>query len=93
MTSFRGEVKPPAPCCKLLRHIKDIYRYEKRYFIGKIVISRQVSLALQLDVSVCTCQRVLVDESEIIRNQMGMHNKSEMVMVCRLVRPSQKNIG
>jgi hypothetical protein len=61
--------------------------------MGKIVIYRQVSLALLLDVSACSCQRVLVDESEIIRNQMGMHNKSEMVVVCRLVRPPQKNIG
>jgi hypothetical protein len=30
MTSFRGEVKLLVPCCKILRHIKESYKYEKR---------------------------------------------------------------
>jgi hypothetical protein len=34
-TSFGGEVKPPFPCCKILRHVEEPYRHEKRYFIGK----------------------------------------------------------
>jgi hypothetical protein len=40
----------------------------------------QVFRALLLDVS-GVCQRALVDESWIIRTQMGMHNRSEMASV------------
>jgi hypothetical protein len=29
MTSFRGKVKPSAPCRKILQHVKDHHRYEK----------------------------------------------------------------
>jgi hypothetical protein len=29
--SFRGEVKPSAPCCKILQYIKELYENE-RYF-------------------------------------------------------------
>jgi hypothetical protein len=36
MASFRGAGKPLVPCCKILRHVKEPYRYEKIYFIGKI---------------------------------------------------------
>jgi hypothetical protein len=35
-TSFGGEVKPLVPCRKTLRHVKNPYEYEKRYFVGKI---------------------------------------------------------
>jgi hypothetical protein len=34
--SFRGEVKLLVPCHKILGHIKEPYKYEKRYFVGKI---------------------------------------------------------
>jgi hypothetical protein len=27
--SFRGEVKPSVPCHKILRHIKESYKYQK----------------------------------------------------------------
>jgi hypothetical protein len=33
---FGGEVKPSIPCHELLRHVKELYRYEKRYFVTKI---------------------------------------------------------
>jgi hypothetical protein len=35
-TSFGGEVKQSAPCRKILLRVKDPYRYENRYFVGKI---------------------------------------------------------
>jgi hypothetical protein len=38
-----------------------------------------ISPASLLGVFVVYCQRVLVDESEMIRTQMGTHNKSEIV--------------
>jgi hypothetical protein len=36
MTSFGGEVKPLVPCYKILWHVKETYKYEKRSVIGKI---------------------------------------------------------
>jgi hypothetical protein len=27
--SFGGEVKPEAPCCKILWHLKEFYEYER----------------------------------------------------------------
>jgi hypothetical protein len=36
-TTFFGEkVKPSVPCRKILRHVKEPYSYEKRYFVSKI---------------------------------------------------------
>jgi hypothetical protein len=35
-TSFGGEVKPSAPCRKILRHVKDPWGVRQRYFAGKI---------------------------------------------------------
>jgi hypothetical protein len=35
MTSYGGEVKLSVPCCKILQHVKEHYRYKNRYFIGK----------------------------------------------------------
>jgi hypothetical protein len=37
-TPFGGEVKPSFPCCKILWHVKELCEYEKRYFIGKILL-------------------------------------------------------
>jgi hypothetical protein len=48
---------------------------------NSVLISRQVSLASLLDVSASNCQRALVDESGVIRTQMGMHNRSKIVTV------------
>jgi hypothetical protein len=31
--SFRAEVKPKAPCCNILRHVKGPYEVLKKYFI------------------------------------------------------------
>jgi hypothetical protein len=46
-----------------------------------MAISPQVSVALLSDVSAVYCQRSLVDESEIIRTQMGTHSISQMISV------------
>jgi hypothetical protein len=27
--SFGGETKPEGPCCKILWHVKDFYKYER----------------------------------------------------------------
>jgi hypothetical protein len=48
-----------------------------------LAISGQVSPALLIGVSAGNCQRFLVDESSIIRTQMGTHNGSEIVEVRR----------
>jgi hypothetical protein len=55
---------------------------EIQYFIDKIRrIFLQVSPASLLDVSTGNCQKGLVDELGIIRNQMRVQNRSEMVEV------------
>jgi len=46
-----------------------------------MAISCQISPALLPDVSAGYCQRALVDESGMIRTQIGMHNRSEMFTV------------
>jgi hypothetical protein len=35
-TFFGREVKPSAPGRKILRHVKDSYTCDERYFVGKI---------------------------------------------------------
>jgi hypothetical protein len=66
MTSFGREVKPSAPCRKILQHIKDPCGAWQRYFVGKIyVLFRQVSSASLL--GVCCNQTVLVDGWGMIR--------------------------
>jgi hypothetical protein len=51
---------------------------ERRHRQNSATVSHQVSPALLLDVSAYNCRRALVDESEIIGNQMAMHDRSEM---------------
>jgi hypothetical protein len=82
MISFGKEVKPSVTCSKILRHVKDtcsmqrdIYRLNSRTFLGKFLP------ALLLGVSAGYCQRDMVDESRIIRTQMGKDNRSVMVAV------------
>jgi hypothetical protein len=36
MTSFQGEVKLSAPCCKILWHVKDPCGVRQRYSVGSI---------------------------------------------------------
>jgi hypothetical protein len=36
MPSFEGEVKPSAPCCKILWHAKKVYEVWKRDFVDEI---------------------------------------------------------
>jgi hypothetical protein len=50
-TSFGGEVKPSVPCCEILQHVKELYRFEGDISYAKFMtISCQVSLALLLDI-------------------------------------------
>jgi hypothetical protein len=76
MTSFGGEVKPLAPCHKILWHVKNHMNVKE--IVGRqnsSAIFHQVSLALLLDISAGNCQRALVDKSGMIRNQTGKHNR------------------
>jgi hypothetical protein len=52
---------------------KELYKYENRYFIGKI--------NGHLTMSLLVINRALVDESGMNRTQKGMHNRSEIVAV------------
>jgi hypothetical protein len=80
-TSFGGEVKPSVPCRMILRHVKESYECE-RYLVAKFNSNfSQISPPSVLDVSAGNWQRALVDESGMIRTQIRMHNKSEMVAV------------
>jgi hypothetical protein len=47
---------------------------------NSVAISHQISPSL-LYVSSGNCQRVLVNKSGMIKNQGGMHNTSEMIMM------------
>jgi hypothetical protein len=49
-----------------------------------VSISLQVSPALLLHISDGNWQRALLDKSGMLRNQMGIHSKSEMVAVKEL---------
>jgi hypothetical protein len=72
---------PSVPCRKITRHVKEVYEYERDISYAKLDFFRQVSPASLVGVSVDDCQRALVDESGMIRNQMGMENRSDMVAV------------
>jgi hypothetical protein len=81
-TSFGGEVKPSAPCRKILRQVKERYGY-KRDFVGKIHLPflRHVSPASLIHVSGGNCQRALMDELGMIRNEMGTQNEIATQMI------------
>jgi hypothetical protein len=72
-TSFERKVKPTAPCHKILWNVKKplcilkeiLCRQNSRPFLPKFLP------ASLLGVSAGYCQRALVDESGIIRNQVG----------------------
>jgi hypothetical protein len=41
--SFRGEVKPEAPCWKILQHIKELYKDERNIpYIKRIIFFAQI---------------------------------------------------
>jgi hypothetical protein len=69
-TSFAEEVKPLVPSRKILWDVKNTYRYEEihrqnsRPFLSKFLL-------LPYLMSASNCQRALVDESGMIRNEMG----------------------
>jgi hypothetical protein len=80
MTFFEGEIKPSAPCRKILRHVKDpasmiqILRRQN----SATIFSPNFS-CFATNVCARNCERAVVDESGILRTQMGTHNRSEMV--------------
>jgi hypothetical protein len=80
MTSFGGEVKPSIPCCKILLHIKEPYRYEKRYLVGKTqpFLATFITFCYYLSLRVSAVV-ALVGESRMIRTQMVTYNRSVMV--------------
>jgi hypothetical protein len=56
-TSFGGGVNPEASCRKILRSVKDPYRYLKRYLVGKILSFLTKFLVLHSKGSAGYCQR------------------------------------
>jgi hypothetical protein len=79
---FGGEAKPPAPCSKILRHIKERSRYEQRYLYTKFMdIPYQVSPHFAARCLLQPDHATLVDESGIIRTQMGSRTDQKMVAV------------
>jgi hypothetical protein len=82
MTSFRGEVKPWPRVARSYGMLKNPVKYERYILLAKFTtISCQVYPDLLRGVSAGTCHRTLMDESGMIRNQMGMHNRSEKLAV------------
>jgi hypothetical protein len=65
----------------------------KEILVGKMHISCQVYPTSLLGVSTCYCQRALLDESVMIRTQIGKHNISVIVAVygtpCAIPRRKQ----
>jgi hypothetical protein len=48
--SFRGEVKPFAPCRKILQHVKNPFKYDMRYLVRQnLTLPSAVTSALLLD--------------------------------------------
>jgi hypothetical protein len=81
-TFFGGEVGPSVPCRKICGTLKNPTSM-KEIFVDKIQrpFLRKVSPASFLDVSACNCQTALVNESRMIRKQMGKTKRLEMVAV------------
>jgi hypothetical protein len=74
-TSFGGEVKPVAPCRKILR-VEDSYSMEK-ILICEIQGHFSPLFFCYATRYLCRNQRARVDESGMIRTHMGTHNGSE----------------
>jgi hypothetical protein len=78
----RGEVKPSAPCRKILWHVKEPAEYDRDTSLVKTTaVSRQMSHALLVAASADYYQRSLMDESGMIRTLMGTDSRSVMVAV------------
>jgi hypothetical protein len=70
------------PCGKVLRNVKEFCEYEKIFRRqNSATVSRRLSPALVLDVCAGDCQKALLKESGMIKIQVRMHNRSEMVVV------------
>jgi hypothetical protein len=82
LTSLGGEVKLSVHVVSFYGTLNNPIGMKRDTSYAKFMaISLQVSPALLPDVSANNCRRALVDESGMIRTQMGMHNRSEMVAV------------
>jgi hypothetical protein len=80
--SFGGEVKPSAPFPKILWYVKDPLRYDKDTDRqNSTAISRLVSPRFANRCLLQPEQRNVVDESGMIRTQMGSTIDQEMVAV------------
>jgi hypothetical protein len=76
-TLFGREVKPLVPCHKIYGKLKNPMRVKEILHKQNLAaISHQVSPASLLVVSARICLRAVVDESGMIRTQMGMHSRS-----------------
>jgi hypothetical protein len=65
-TSFGGEVKPTAPCCKILRHVKDPSEYDKDATSAKFKdISYQLPASL-LGVSAATIELSRINQECLV---------------------------
>jgi hypothetical protein len=80
--SFGGEVKPSAPFRKILWYVKDPLRYDKDTDRqNSTAISRPVSPRFANRCLLQPEQRNVVDESGMIRTQMGSTIDQKMVAV------------
>jgi hypothetical protein len=62
MTSFRGKITLLVPCLKILWHVKDPYRYEKRHlYVNSWQFFPKFLLLWLLGVCAGIFQRALVD--------------------------------
>jgi hypothetical protein len=76
-TSFRGEVKAVSPLSRVYGMLKNPMTVKRVLCKQNLKdISHQISPAVLLDLLVIA--GVLVNESGMIRTQMGTHNRSEM---------------
>jgi hypothetical protein len=79
---LRRGIKPSVPCRKTLWHVKESYWYESRYLLSKIHDHFSPSVScFATRCSASYCDTALVDESGMIRTQMGTHSISVMIIV------------
>jgi hypothetical protein len=81
-TFFWGEVKPPAPCRQILRQVKDSLGYDgDTDRQNSAAISRPISPLFGTRCLLQTEQGTLVDESGMIRTQLGSTVDQKMIAV------------
>jgi hypothetical protein len=82
MTSCGGEVKPSAPCHNILQHVKEPCKYERDpRRQNSLAISLPSFPALLLDALLVIIGELWWKNQKWLENQMGMYNRSEVVVV------------